>query len=133
MEYMPTGVKVDTSTLATEATAATLATEATAATLALEATQIASIWFDLYTYATGTALAFDGAVKTAALAAGKYLVSATTGCHITVGPQASVAATANDLFLPANTIIGVTITAVNDTIGAIKDADAGNLLYRRVA
>lgn len=133
MEYMPSGVKVDVSSLATEATASGLATEATAATLALESTQIASIWFDLATYATGTALAFDGAVKTGSLAAGKYLVSATTGCHIKVGPQASVAATANDLFLPANTIIGVLIGVTNDTIAAIKDADAGNLLYRRVA
>jgi len=88
-------------------------------------------FFDLST--AGSSLAYDGAVKTGALTPGLYLVSATTACHIKTGPQASVAATVGGCArLPEGAVFGVVIDVTNDTIGAIKETDAGTLYYTKV-
>lgn len=71
--------------------------------------------------------------KSGALAAGLYLLCASQACHVRTGPQASVAAVATDLLLPANCIIGpVVIDAVATAVAAIRDSADGTLYYQRV-
>jgi len=88
-------------------------------------------FFDLS--ATGGSLAYDGAVKTAALAAGIYIISPTTTCHVKTGPQATVAAAiGTSARVPENHIIGIVIDGTNNAIAAIKESEAGTVYYLKV-
>ena len=89
------------------------------------------IFFDGST--AGGSRSFDGAQKTGALAAGRYVVSADQTCHVMTGPNASVAATVGGCTrVPADTVVGFVIDGTNDAFGAIKETTAGTLYYTKV-
>lgn len=69
--------------------------------------------------------------KTAELTAGRYLLSADKTCHVNAGASGSVtAAVGSAMRVPADTIVGLTVTS-GQAIAAIQESAAGTLYWWR--
>lgn len=65
--------------------------------------------------------------KTAALSTGRHRIVCDVACFISQEPQASAVATANDHYLPADTVDYIFVCDANDTVAAITAGATGNL------